>query len=275
MAETAQEGPGATEAATRLFGAGSETEAGTEAPAMPEGYIEKYWQAAKGDAAEYARHLSQGYANLNGQFTKATQGASEDPVGELVETYWAERTPEELGKTYGRLDFSDMEAVRDIYRAAHAEGLGPKRANALVDGYLKARNDAAPEVETDEARRSRVIHEMGPQGAAQAAAVATWIGAKARSGELSTDEVEALMPLAESAHGMAALFKMSRSSLGPPPDSSGAAGGLEAEREAAVAEVKKGLTDPEKLSDPKFIARYNALVKEGHLLDGSAVPVAA
>ena len=276
MAESAQEAAGAAEAATRLFGEGAEQTPVTEHPAMPEGYIEKYWQAAKGDAAEYAKHLSQGYTHLNGQYTQVTQQMGEDKPGETAELYWAEQTPEQWSEQYAKLDFSDVDAIRDIYRAAHAQGIGVKAAQGLVAKYLESRNTAAPEVETDEARRSRVIHELGVQGAQTAAAVAQWVGAKARSGELTTAEVEALLPLADSADGMRALFKMSRSSLGPPPAGTAETkSGLEAAREQERDEIRKGLADPEKLADPAFVARYRAFVKDGHLLDGSAVPVAS
>ena len=277
MADGTQEGTGAaTDAAAKLFGGEAKEQPEGTPPAMPEGYIEKYWQAAKGDATEYAKHLSQGYAHLNGQYTQVTQQMGDDKPGETAELYWAEQTPEQWGEKYAKLDFSDADAIRDIYRAAHAQGIGVKAAQGLVEKYLESRNTAAPEVETDEARRSRVIHELGVQGAQTAAAVAKWVGAKAQSGELSAAEVEALMPLADSADGMRALFKMSRSSLGPPP--AGAVEGktaLEAERAEAVAQMKKDLTDPEKLADPAFIKRYQALVKDGMTLDGEPVPVAA
>ena len=276
MAEAApavpEPAPDAAAEAARLFGDG---EAPAPAPAeIPEGVVVKYWQAAKGDKEEYARHLAQGYTELNRRFTQATQGAGDDPVGETPELYWTrpEDTPEALAEKYDRLDFGDIEAIRDISRSAHAAGLGPKRAQAIVDGYLDLRQKAAPEVETDEARRSRVIHEMGPQGAQMASAVATFIGARARSGELSAEQVAALMPVAESAAGMEALFKLSRASLAAPPAMTNGVS-LQAERDAAVAQLKKDLADPSKLSDPEFLARYRSMVKEGYTLDGRPVPV--
>ena len=250
----------------RLFGQGDAPPGGV-APgspgAVPEGFVEKYWNAAKGDPTEYAKVLSEGYRQLNGQFTQATQAQGDDKPGEVPEAYWAERTDASFAEKFARLDFSDMESVRDLYRAAHGEGWGPKRTNAPVDAYLTLRNKAAPEVETDEARRSRVIHELGPQGAQKAAAVATWVSGM----KLDAAQVQALAPVAESAAGMEALFRMSRATLGAPP-AGGAQGGGQEAREAEIAQLKADLADPEKAFTSEVRARYARLVKPGHTLDG-------
>ena len=271
----AQEAPGAAQAPTaateaaRLFGAPAAAGDVPGASPVPEGYVEKYWQAAKGDVAEYARHLSQGYTHLNGQFTQATQRLGDDAPGETPELYWAEQAPEEWAAKYDRLDFGDVDAIRDIYRAAHAQGIGVKAARGLVEKYLEARQAAAPEVESDESRRSRVVHELGPQGAAMASAVSAWVSGQ----QFTAEEVAAMAPLAESAAGMKALFKLSRATLGAPPGAGGVQQAAEMERQQELAEVKKGLADPANLVDPKFIARYRALVRDGHTLDGAPVPM--
>ena len=267
----AENAPTPASEAERLFGAPAQPQGvpggNGEISPMPEGLIEKYWT---GDMEAYARAVTQGYQHLNGQYTQATQQlGGDDRPGEVVEAYWAERTQAALEAQYGKLDFADMEGVRDVYRAAHAQGLGPKRANALVDDYLARRNASAPEVEADEDRRSRVVHALGPQGAKMAAAVAAWV----QGGGFTAEEVAAMAPLADSADGVRVLFKLSRASLSAPPAGDGLSGGVEAQRAREVAEVKAGLADPRKLADPAFIARYRALVKDGYTLDGRPVPV--
>ena len=274
-AEGTQEAAGAvqgTNAATeaaRLFGAPAATQDTTPASPVPEGYVEKYWQAAKGDVNEYAKHLSQGYTHLNGQFTQATQRLGDDAPAETAELYWAEQGPQAWAAKYDRLDFSDEAAITDIYRAAHAQGIGVKAAQGLVEKYLDARQAAAPEVESDEVRRSRVIHELGPQGAAMAAAVSAWVTGQG----FDAEEVGAMAPLAESAAGMKALFKLSRATLGAPPSAGNVAQAAEMERQKEMEDVKKGLADPKNLVDPKFIERYRRLTRDGHTLDGEPVPV--
>ena len=255
----------------RLFGQPdpNATAPSTAAPALPEGYVEKYWQAARGNPEEYAKVLSEGYRQLNGTYTQITQSLGEDKPGEVADAYWAERPKADFEKAYPKLSFEDEEAVRDIYRAAHAQGLGPKRANALVDHYLASRNKAAPDVESDEDRRSRVIHEMGVQGAAKASAVATWIHGMG----LDAAQIGALAPVAESAAGMEALFRMSRASLAAPP--AGGEGTLAQPadtRAAEIAQLKADLADPEKGHTAEVRARYLRLVKDGHTLDGEPLP---
>ena len=269
--QTPPAAPDASAEAARLFGAGDGAAPGTGHPGMPEGYIEKYWNAAKGDAAEYARHLSQGYTHLNAQFTQATQGAAEDPRGDSADAYFAGQDPKQWAEKYDRLSFDDPEAIRDIYRAAHETGLGPKRTQAMVDAYLQRRQSGAPEVESDESRRSRVIHELGPQGAAMAHAVATFMQGHARAGTLTGTEMAALAPVAETPDGIRALFKMSRSSMTRLPDGQGAAG-LEAARQKEMADLKEALADPKRALLPETAARYKALVRDGYTLDGERVP---
>ena len=257
--------------AQRLFGEGTPPASDSGTPgALPAGYIEKYWNAAKGDAAEYAKVLSEGYRQLNGTYTQVTQSLGEDKPGEVAEAYWADRTKAGFEEKYPKLSFDDEEAVRDIYRAAHAQGLGPKRANALVDHYLEARNKGAPEVEDDETRRSRVIHELGPQGAQKASAVASWV----MGGKLTADQVKALAPVAETKDGIEALFALSRAGVGQPPagDPAVATAGVELAREAELAQLKADLADPVKGHSAEVRARYMRLVKPGKLLNGDDLP---
>ena len=260
--------PNAATEAARLFGTPAAPQPAPggngAAPPMPDGLIEKYWT---GDMEAYARAVTQGYTHLNGEYTKATQQLGGDAPGEVADAYWAERTQEAFAAQYPKLDFEDMEGVRDVYRAAHAQGLGPKRANALVDAYLARRNATAPEVETDEARRSRVIHELGPQGASMAAAVGAWVTGSGFTGE----EVAAMAPLAEDPVGIRVLFKLSRSSLTAPPSGQGPMG-HEMERRQAVAQVRKELAECEGSPSADLIARYTALTQPGRTLDGQPVP---
>lgn len=253
--------------AARLFGApaaptGAPAPDGTAAP-MPEGLIAKYWT---GDLTGYAQAVTQGYQHINGEYTKLTQQLGGDPAGDNPDAYWAERTQDAFAAQYPKLDFSDMEGVRDVYRAAHGQGLGPKRANALVDAYLASRNATAPEVEDDATRRSRVVHELGPQGAQMAAAVGAWV----TSGSFTAEEVAAMAPMAESADGMRALFKLSRASLTAPPSGPGPSGG-EVERQQAIAQVRKELAGCEGNPSPDLVQRYRTLTKDGHMLDGTPV----
>lgn len=263
--------PDAATEASRLFGTGTAEGQAQDAANLPQGYIRKYWNAARGDASEYARHLSQGYAALNAEFTKATQGNAEDPRGEDAEAYFAGQTPEAWAEKYSRLDFSEPEAIRDIYRAAHDAGLGPKRAQSMVDAYLQRSHERAPEPEDDATRRSRVIHELGPQGAAMAASVATWIQGHVKGGTLTGTEVASLAPVAETADGIRALFKMSRSTLGTLPAGQGPQA-AEIHRTQELEALRADMQDPKKALTPEVAARYKALVRDGFTLDGEPVP---
>ena len=268
----ADETGAASEAAKSVFGEGAPApETPPETTEAPEWAIAKHWV---GDGKDYAERVTASYAALEKAF-HAKGGDAGDPHDDDIAKYQALVTEEALSG-FDRIP-AEERGHELLLEAVKAAGLGPRKANEIVQHWLKGRNDAAPVPETDEARKSRVIHEMGPSGAVRATEVATWIGAQAKDGSLTADEIKAMVPLAGSAAGMTVLWKLSRAGGGGPPSAEQHAAdqaALRQDRAEKVQSIREKMADPTVYQSPSRLAalqeEFNALTKGGAVrLDGS------
>ena len=216
--------------------------------------------------AKYAEAASKGYAELQAKFTQMSQAEGADvPLNSPAELA---ATIGDLSSKYDRLD-GVPELTQELAGILHGQGMGPKRAAAVIEAVLTKRQGEAPARMSMEEQRSRVVHELGPSGAAIATRVANKMHAMEQDGRMDAEGFEQLVPLAGSAAGMRVLDRLLNGAA-PPPDASQVQQGQQW-RQQEIADIRKGLTDPNKLADPAFIERYRKLAKEGFMLDGKPV----
>ena len=286
--EQTQTGTGAAEAIDKLFGGGSEPEktetpeqqqTGTPDPSRPDWAPENFWKEGKLDGQAWGKS----WKDTRAELTRAQQrvkelekarGSSEE-VPEAADAYWKDQAFDELKgkapKAFTLAGGNEGASVQAFLRTAHANGIGPEKARAMLGSYLEQLEPTLPDTigQTQEERFKAAVAAQGPNGARIATDTQRWLRAQAEKGAFTENQVSLLGDLVSDGEGLGLLYALIRQRQDAGPPVSDTTGTLDVHSEEQ--DVWKAMQDPETWKDPEkrrdVERRFAAVRKRGGLAD--------
>ena len=245
---------------------------GTPDPNRPEWVPEPFWDGEKKavraeDMAKSWRDTKADHTRLSQEIAELKKGAPQVP--EAPDVYWAELDAEALKaaapNSVHAAGGADGETVKSFMRSAHAHGVPPETARAMLTDYFKGVNPHLPAQQSAAERMQAAIRHQGPNGQAIANDTQAWLEQKAKGGAFTGESIGVLQQLVQSGPGLSMLYNLMRTSQSSgPPSAAGAS--IAVDRATEERKLKEMLADPvaRKTKMAEIEARYNALHGPAH-----------
>lgn len=218
----------------------------------PEWAPEEYWK----DGAVQTEAMAKGYRDLRADYTRKAQRLAElEKKGKVeipkeADSYleglpWdalAEKHPRAAAAMGEKGAASPM--VEHLLRSAHANGVPPDTAQAMLATWLEAVDPHSPEVLTQAERHKAAVGELGPLGVHIARDVSSWLVARNERKPFTEPQMAEITRLAGTAAGVSVLYELMREGGEGPPAVK--AGSSVVDRTSQRQHLEKLLTEPDR-----------------------------
>lgn len=158
--------------------------------------------------------LIKGLREANGQ-----EGVPER-VDAYLEGLDREGLKAKAGRAYlGRAEGQTNPAEDAFFNAMLDAGVPVGKARQAFERYLVGMHEAIPEPEGKDARLSKAVSHLGPNGRQQLEDVNAWLGARHKASAFTEDEQGILDELMHTGPGLSALWRISRAGASSAPPS--------------------------------------------------------
>ena len=202
--------------------------------------------------------MSKSYLDLNkayqGEVQKrqerereATEGVPKAAADYGLDFDW-DGLKQSAGRAYtdGKMEHPD---AADFFAAAHKAGVSKTQAQGLFSGYMAAKHERIPEVQSLEQRRAAAITSV-PNGNLVWNDVRMALAEQSKVREFSADEKTRIDELAADPAGLALMHRLVRGTASPAPPSVRPAPAVDKAAEAReIWKLYDQLSDPEKAAD--------------------------